>query len=391
MVTTRLAPEARTSKSEAVQIESLAVKYRPKLLTDLVGQDHIATQIFGMLKRKRFPSTMLLNGESGCGKTTTARIIARYLLCRAPDAETHAPCGECPSCRYGDGHPDISEINMAEARGIDDVRSLIQSSRSMPTVGKYRVFIVDEIHAMTPQAAQAFLKPLEEPPPQTLWILATTNPEKLPSTVLGRCHRFDVKRIEPEVLVRRLYRVAKREGVDFKTIDTGMEMLKLAADLSDGRMRNSLNLLESVLAAISSGQEVDSKTLLQKFLSTSETDADKAAAQLLVALLKGDMKALVHETRSMSNIRALLNKLRWLVQFLLDDSVGLSKYTPYSGKLFAKYSSTAGTKVSLQFLIGLQFVLLDTETKLNSLSIDESVVFLSMLGQFLIQQKALKP
>jgi len=247
--------------------------------------------------------------------------------------------------------------------------------------------LVSNCHAMTPQAAQAFLKPLEEPPPKTLWLLATTNPEKLPATVLGRCHRFDVKRIEPDVLVRRLYRVAKREGVDFKTIDTGMDMLKLAADLSDGRMRNSLNLLESVLAAIASGEEIDSKVLLQKFLSTSETDADKAAAQLLVALLKGDVKGMVHQSRSMTNIRALLNKLRWLVQFLLDDSVGLAKYTPYSGKLFAKYSSTAGTKVSLQFLIGLQFTLLDIETKLNSLSIDESVVFLSMVGQFMQQQK----
>jgi len=138
------AQEEEPATTENVRIESLAVKYRPKLLTDLVGQGHIATQILGMLKRKRFPSTMLLNGESGCGKTTTARIIARYLLCRNPDPETQAPCGECPSCRYGDGHPDISEINMAEARGIDDVRALIQSSRSMPTVGNYRVFIVDE-------------------------------------------------------------------------------------------------------------------------------------------------------------------------------------------------------------------------------------------------------
>lgn len=251
--------------------------------------------------------------------------------------------------------------------------------------GSKVAILVSNCHAMTPQAAQAFLKPLEEPPPKTLWILATTNLEKLPTAVLGRCHRFDVKLIEPDVLVRRLYRVAKREGVDFKTIDTGMHMLKLAADLSDGRMRNSLNLLESVLAAISSGEEVDSKVMLQKFLSTSDTDADKAAAQLLVALLKGDVKTMVHQSRSMSNIRALLGKLRWLVQFLLDDSVGLAKYTPYSGKLFAKYSSTAGVKVSLYFLVNLQFTLLDIETKLNSLSVDESVVFLSMLGQFLQQ------
>ena len=162
---TRQSQEARLPKTEteAVRIESLAVKYRPKLLTDLVGQEHVATQIFGMLKRRRFPSTMLLNGESGCGKTTTARIIARYLLCKNPDAETYTPCGECPSCRYGDGHPDISEINMAEARGIDDVRALIQSSRSMPTVGNYRVFIVDECFpAGTEVLIAGQYRPIEE-------------------------------------------------------------------------------------------------------------------------------------------------------------------------------------------------------------------------------------
>ena len=125
--------------------------------------------------------------------------------------------------------------------------------------------------------------------------------------------------------------------------------------------------------------------MLQKFLSTTETDADKSAAQLLVSLLKGDTKAMVLHSRSTTNVRALLNKLRWLVQFLLDDSVGLAKYTPYSGKLFAKYSSTAGTKISLQFLIGLQYTLLDTESKMNSMSVDESVMFLSMIGQFMQQ------
>lgn len=150
---TEEAPKKEKKRKE-LRIESLALTYRPKTIEDLVGQDHIAAELKGMLKRGRFPNTILLNGESGCGKTTTGRMIARYLMCKKPDKETYAPCGECQSCLYEDSHPDVHELNMAESRGIDDVRSLIQSSKSMPTVAENRIFLIDEIHAMTPAAAQ---------------------------------------------------------------------------------------------------------------------------------------------------------------------------------------------------------------------------------------------
>lgn len=364
----------------AVKFESLSLRYRPKLLSDLIGQEHIATEIMGMLKLNRFPQTILINGESGCGKTTTARMIARYIHCRHPDKKDYTPCGECISCKYEKDHPDVHELNMAEQRGIDDVRSLIQSSRSMPTIGDNRIFIIDEIHAMTTQAAQAFLKPLEEPPSRTMWILCTTNPEKLPTTVLGRCHKFNVGQIPPEKLVGRLARISKREGVDIKEREGGPQMLKLMADLANGRMRDAITLLEKAIFAISSGQEFDSKTLMKTFLTTADSDLDKASATLLAAILAGDLKGMLKAVRVTNNPRGLLNKMRWLLMYLLDSAIGEAKYAPYNAKLFSKMASTNGLKVNLNKIVRLQYLLLEMESRFNSMSVDENVVMLSMFG-----------
>lgn len=320
--------------------------------------------------------------------TTTARMIARYVHCKSPDKETFAPCNECASCRYEEGHPDVHEINMAESRGIDDVRSLIQSSRSMPTVGENRIFIVDEIHAMTTQAAQAFLKPLEEPPSRTMWILCTTNPEKLPATILGRCHKLNVKRIEPQQLANRLSRISRREGVDMKEREGGIEILKLIADLSNGRMRDAISLLEKALFAISSGQEFDNKTLMSTFLATAESDLEKAAAHLLVALLSNNLKDMLKVVRITANPRGILNKLRWLLMYLLDNAIGNAKYAPYAAKLFTKLAQTAQLKVNLLQIVRLQYLLLEMESKFNSMSVDENVVMLAIFGNEISTSKS---
>lgn len=384
---TAVSAVSAVSAPRVLKMESLTLSYRPRTLTDLVGQDHIAAEVMGMLKTGRFPSTILLNGESGCGKTTTARMIAKYIHCRNPDKTTFAPCGECASCVYGVGHPDLHELNMAESRGIDDVRSLINSSKSMPTVGDNRIFIVDEIHACTPQAFQAFLKPLEEPPTRTMWILCTTNPEKMPSTILGRCHKFNVKRIEPQQLVNRLSRISRREGVDMKTREGGPEILRLIADLANGRMRDAISLLEKALFAIASGQEFDSKTLMTTFLATAESDLEKASANLLVAMLSGNLKAMLTVVRVAANPRGLLSKTRWLLMYLIDNAIGQAKYAPYNAKLFTKLAQTAGLKVNLLSVVRLQYVLLEMESKFNSMSVDENVVMLSMLGNEIAMSK----
>ena len=123
--------------------ENLAVRYRPRVLEDLVGQDHIVSEIRGMFKRNRVPSSIMLAGPTGLGKTTTARILARYIICTSRDAKTHQPCGECANCKM-ENHPDVIELNAADTRGIDDVRKLIEQARNMPSMGAKRLFIIDE-------------------------------------------------------------------------------------------------------------------------------------------------------------------------------------------------------------------------------------------------------
>lgn len=367
-----------------ITLESMAVKYRPQTINDLVGQDSVVTQVKGMLKSGKFSNSILIHGSSGCGKTTTARIIARTLYCTNL-GEDFSPCGECSSCKYGDSHPDVSEMNMAETRGIDDVRALISSSKNMPTLGKFRIFIIDEVHAWTTQAETAFLKPLEEPPARTMWILCTTNPEKLKPTILGRCKKFPVQPIEPEVMMKRLSFICKKEGLDIKEREDGKAILKLVSDMSNGHMRDAIEMVESVIYALRADAKMDTKSLMSKVLTAGDTDLDKASAYLVASILNGDLKDIVHQIRASQNARGLLNKSRWLLQYLLDNAVGLAKYSPYNAKIFAKVAKENNVKVKLQMLIRMQYMLIETENRFNTMNIDETVMMQSMVGQFMLE------
>ena len=359
---------------------NLAVKYRPQKLDDVVGQQHVVAQLRGMFSKGKMPSSILLTGPTGLGKTTLARIIARYINCENPDTEKHAPCGECRNCKFDQDHPDVVEINAADSRGIDDVRTLVQQARNMPQFGKHRVFIVDEAQQLTNQAQNVILKPLEEPPKRTMWIIASMSPEKLLPAIAGRCLNLSLKPVTNDDIARRLYRIAKREGVDFKQIEGGIDVLKTIGDYANGGMRASVNLLESVLHGIDSGEEVDKKMLLQRFLATGEAQADDVACDLLVAVLKRDLTAVVQCCTRADDLRTVMYKLRFLLDFLIANSAKCAKFTPYSGKLFAK--KARDVKVSLAVLIKLQAELLNVEWRLNSMSVDSRIVFISMLGDF---------
>lgn len=370
---------------------SLAVKYRPRTLDDLVGQDAVSTQVRGMIKTGRFPPTLGLFGESGAGKTTTARMIARYINCLKPSKEG-TPCGECSSCEYSEHHPDVHEINMANERGIDDARNLINSARSMPVIGNKRIFILDEMHACTPQALQTFLKALEEPPTHTVWILATTDPQKLPSTILGRVHKFAIKPIEPEVIAKRLRVISKREGVDLREIEGGKEIAETIANLSNGRMRDAISALEGVLFAIASGDKIAPKDLIANFANNTDADLDRMAAQFTYAMITGNAKNVIQTIIDSKNVRGLLGKTRWLLQALINQSVERPYFRMYSWQNFAalmnKEKAGNKTNVRLSTLLALQDLLCTIEIQLNSVSIDETVLFTSRVGQFLTQQKA---
>ena len=226
----------------------LARTYRPQRFSELIGQEALVRTLSNAMRTGRIAHAFLLTGIRGVGKTTTARIIARALNCIGPDGKgepTPEPCGECEPCSaIAEGrHIDILEMDAATHTGIDDIREIVDSVRYAPTSARYKVYIIDEVHMLSEKAFNGLLKTLEEPPPQTLFIFATTEVRKVPITVLSRCQRFDLRRIEADVLVRYFRTIAEREkiGID----DAALALICRAAE---GSARDGLSLLDQAIA-----------------------------------------------------------------------------------------------------------------------------------------------
>lgn len=214
-------------------------KWRPKTFDDVSGQEHITTTLVNELKSGRINHAYLFTGSRGTGKTTCAKILAKAVNCLSP--ENGNPCGKCENCIAADdgSFQDIVEMDAASNRRIDDIRSVIDGAVFTPAMGKYKVYIIDEVHMLTPEAFNALLKTLEEPPSHVIFILATTEVHKLPTTIVSRCQRFDFHRINPQVIKNRLKYVAEQEGCTI-TDDAAL----LIAAIADGALRDALSLTD---------------------------------------------------------------------------------------------------------------------------------------------------
>ncbi|MFZ2865352.1 MAG: DNA polymerase III subunit gamma/tau, partial [Ignavibacteriaceae bacterium] len=247
-----------------MEYQVTARKWRPQKFDDVVGQEHITATLKNALKSNRIAHAYIFTGPRGVGKTTTARILAKALNCE--NSKDFEPCNECEMCRAINESQtmDIIEIDGASNRGIDEIRTLRESVKYAPTRGKYKVYIIDEVHMLTRESFNAFLKTLEEPPPHTIFIFATTDIHKVPLTIISRCQRFDFIRIQLNTIKTTLSNIAKQEkiSIDDKT-------LTLISKKADGALRDAQSLFDQVISFC--GDNINAETV-SKMLNLIDED-----------------------------------------------------------------------------------------------------------------------
>jgi DNA polymerase-3 subunit gamma/tau len=263
--------------------QALYRTYRPRRFREVVGQDLIVRILREAVRQGQLTHAYLFSGPRGTGKTSVARILAAAATCAEPD--DGEPCGTCPSCRAAEqgAHLDIIEIDGASNRGIDEVRDLRERVWHLPALGRRKVYIVDEVHMLTDAAFNAFLKTLEEPPPHVVFIFATTEPHRLPVTVVSRCQRYEFGRIPLPAIVENLVHILENEGAPYER-----QALERLAEASDGGLRDAQSLLDQALAA-------GSVTLADVDAMLGALD-ERQLGEIVQAMLSGEARAVLTAT-----------------------------------------------------------------------------------------------
>jgi DNA polymerase-3 subunit gamma/tau len=286
----------------------LARKYRPRSFTEMVGQEHVVQALSNALTQQRLHHAYLFTGTRGVGKTTVSRILAKSLNCQGADGQggiTAEPCGVCQACRDIDAgrFVDYTELDAASNRGVDEVQSLLEQAVYKPVQGRFKVFMIDEVHMLTNTAFNAMLKTLEEPPEYLKFVLATTDPQKVPVTVLSRCLQFNLRPMAPETVFEHLTRVLAQENIEAEP-----QALRLLSRAARGSMRDALSLTDQAIA-FGSGQlqesgvrqmlgSVDRSHVLQLLRALAQWDGAAVVALVDTLRLQGVSAAATLEDMS---------------------------------------------------------------------------------------------
>jgi len=333
---------AMPAVADSAAYRVLARKYRPATFDDLIGQDAMVRTVSNAFEAGRIPQAWILTGVRGVGKTTTARILARALNYQLPDGSIPGPTISMPALGVNcqaimeSRHIDVLEMDAASHNSVDDVRQINDAIRYAPVSARYKVYILDEVHMLSPAAFNALLKTLEEPPPHAKFIFATTEIRKVPITVLSRCQRFDLRRVEAGLLVEHLGRIAEKENIPVEP-----EALALIARAAEGSVRDSLSLFDQAIAHAAGPVKADH---VRQMLGL----ADRArVVDLFDALLRGDIAAALAELRDQYDSGAdpavILTDLAEFTHFVtrvkivpsVADDVSLAEAERVRGRAFA--------------------------------------------------------
>ncbi len=291
--------------------QALYRKFRPITFDEVKGQDHIVTTLKNQINADRIGHAFLFCGTRGTGKTSVAKILARAVNCENP--QDGSPCGECETCKVsaGGSAPNIIEMDAASNNGVDDVRQIIEEIQYSPTVGKYTVYIIDEVHMLSGPAFNALLKTLEEPPAYVIFILATTEPHKIPVTILSRCQRYDFKRISIETIVDRLKELMDKEGI---TVDE--KALRYIAKIADGSMRDALSLLDQCIAFYTN-KELTYDNVLEVLGAVDQEVFSRLTRCIIQGDVAGSMKILDEVIINGRELGQFVNDFIWYLRNLM--------------------------------------------------------------------------
>ena len=342
----------------------LSRKYRPKLLSDLIGQDTLSSSLKSCLDAKKVPHAFLFHGIRGVGKTTTARILARCLSCLGIDGLTDitsTPCGVCKSCIAidSDQHMDIMEFDAASRTGVDDIREIIDATQYAPIQGRYKIFIIDEVHMLSKSAFNALLKTLEEPPTHVKFIFATTELNKIQETILSRCMTYQLKPITHDVLSLYLINICEKEGILLEK-----DAASIVAEESEGSVRDALSIIEQAIMSLGDAKTIN-VDIVTKLLGSARICEIKA---LLNHILLGKTEEAIKISESLiqnnADPFAIYKQLQTMLYKIIVDTAknknseyNLSNLL-YLWQIFLKQTETIKNSTHPEFILNAAIVIM---------------------------------